>query len=105
MKFIQALQPLFLFQFCHQVLSVNDHEAIAYLQPQKKLFRLLVDRKPFFLLGRKSANSNASSFLKSKNAIDKLQQINLNTVLVPAYWELLEPGKSVFGFTLLYTFN
>lgn len=105
MKFIQALQPLFLFQFCHQVLSVNDHEAIAYLPPQKKIFRLVVDGKPFLLLGREPDNSTASSLHKLKGASDKLQQMNLNTVLVPAYWELLEPEKGVFDFTLLYTFN
>src|SRR6476620_9005914 len=61
--------------------------------------RLLVDGKPFTVLGGELGNSNASHVAVAKPLFAKLAAMKLNTVLVPVSWELVEPveGKYAFG--------
>ncbi len=62
---------------------------------------LLVNEKPFLMLGGELGNSSAST-VESMNPIwDKLKAMHLNTVLVPVYWELLEPEEGKFDYKLL----
>ena len=35
---------------------------------------------------------------------DKLTKLNINTVLAPVFWELIEPNKGEFDFKLLDDF-
>lgn len=45
-------------------------------------------------------NSSATSAQDIERIFPKLQRMGLNTVLVPAYWELTEPEEGIFDFTL-----
>jgi beta-galactosidase GanA len=63
--------------------------------------QLLVNNKPFLILGGELGNSSASSNEYMRPIWSKLQQMNLNTVIAPVYWELMEPIEGKFDFTLV----
>lgn len=62
--------------------------------------RLSVDGKPFVILGGELGNSSATCDADIEAIFPKLKRMNLNTVLVPAYWELTEPAEGQFDFAL-----
>ena len=63
--------------------------------------QLYYDKEPFFILGGELGKSSASSVKDIRQIFPKLKAIGLNTVLVPVYWDLLEPQEGSFDFTLL----
>ncbi|WP_254245147.1 DUF5597 domain-containing protein [Hymenobacter sp. BRD67] len=63
--------------------------------------QLLVDGKPYFVLGGELGNSTASSTAYMQPVWPRLKAMHLNTVIAPVYWELLEPTEGKFDFTLL----
>ncbi|MDN3655141.1 DUF5597 domain-containing protein [Ferruginibacter paludis] len=63
--------------------------------------QLLVNGKPFLMLGGELGNSSASDILYIKPSWGHLKEMNLNTVLVPVYWELMEPEENRFDFSLV----
>jgi beta-galactosidase GanA len=63
--------------------------------------QLLVDNKPFLILGGELGNSSASSNEYMRPIWPRLQQMNLNTVIAPVYWELMEPIEGKFDFALV----
>ena len=60
----------------------------SFLQSQGTATQLIVDGKPFLILGGELGNSSASSVQDIERIFPKLQRMGLNTVLVPAYWDL-----------------
>ncbi len=63
--------------------------------------QLLVDNKPYLILGGELGNSSASSNEYMRPIWTKMKQMNLNTVIAPVYWELIEPTEGHFVFSLL----
>lgn len=61
---------------------------------------LMVDGKPFLVLGGELGNSSASCAQDIETNFARLRRMGLNTVLVPAYWDLIEPVEGQFDFTL-----
>ncbi len=66
-----------------------------------KYVQLLVDNNPFLILGGELGNSSASSNDYMRPIWSKLKKMNLNTVIAPVYWELMEPAEGKFDFSLL----
>jgi len=62
---------------------------------------LVVDNKPFLILGGELGNSSASDMDYMKPVWPKLKKMHLNTLIAPVYWELLEPYEGKFNFTLV----
>lgn len=62
---------------------------------------LVVDGRPFLVLGGELGNSSASSPGDFDRIFPGLASLGLNTVLVPAYWDLMEPEEGVFDFSLV----
>jgi hypothetical protein len=63
--------------------------------------RLMIDRQPFLILGGELGNSSASNMEYLKPYWHRFREMNLNTVIVPVYWELMEPEEGRFDFTLV----
>lgn len=55
---------------------------------------------PTLILGGELGNSSASSAADIDRIFPKLRKMQLNTVLVPAYWDLLEPEEGKYDFAL-----
>lgn len=63
--------------------------------------QLYVDGKPFLILGGELGNSSASSEAWMEQLWPRLVALNMNTVLAPVYWELLEAEEGQFDFSLV----
>lgn len=74
---------------------------LPYLQQKGTATQLMLGQKPFLVLGGELGNSSASSILDIETHFPKLQKMGLNTVLVPAYWDLVEPKEGSFDFSLI----
>ena len=53
------------------------------------------------ILGGELSNSAATSVEDIDEVMPRMKALGLNTVLVPAYWELMEPEEGKFDFTLI----
>jgi hypothetical protein len=62
---------------------------------------LVVDGKPFLMLAGETGNSSASDLKCLDEIWPKIVKMNLNTLLVPVYWELIEPTEGMFDFSLV----
>ena len=74
---------------------------IPQLRKQGNAIQLVVHGKPYLIRGGELGNSTASSLNYMKPMWEKLVRMNLNTVLIPVYWELIEPDEGKFDFVLV----
>jgi hypothetical protein len=66
------------------------------------LYTLFVDNKSFTALAGELHNSSASNLeYMEKSVWPYLKDLNMNTVVIPTYWEKIEPIKDKFEFTLV----
>jgi len=74
---------------------------IPALQKKGNKTQLIVDGKPFIILGGELGNSSATSMENMQPFWSKLKAMHLNTVLTPVYWELIEKEEGKFDFSLI----
>ncbi|WP_089377547.1 GH35 family beta-galactosidase [Lutibacter flavus] len=74
---------------------------IPHLLKQGKTTQLIVGNQPFLILGGELGNSSATSKEYMNSVWPKIKGMHLNTVLIPIYWELLEPEENNFDFALV----
>lgn len=79
----------------------GQNKSIPHLQKKDDVKELIVNEKPFLILGGELHNSSASSTDYMRPIWGELKKKNLNTVVAPVYWELLEPEEGKFDFTLV----
>ena len=90
--------------FCFFVLffqGVYSQSAIPNLQKKGNKTQLIVNGKPFIIRGGELGNSSATSMESMEPIWQKLTDMNLNTVLTPIYWELIEKEEGSFDFSLV----
>lgn len=78
--------------------AVGAPDDVPRLRWQGDAAQLLVHGRPFLMLGGELGNSSAEpDYLRP--FWPKLKALNLNTVLAPVYWELVEPVEGQFDFS------
>ncbi|MFN8346920.1 MAG: DUF5597 domain-containing protein [Spirosomataceae bacterium] len=92
-------------KFCFPILwGVLPLVAVAQLPHLDKTGaapKMVVDGKPFLILGGELHNSTGSDKVALKSALKEIKSYHLNTVLAYAYWELIEPTEGQFNFELV----
>jgi len=76
-------------------------QSLPHLVEKGTATQLIVHDKPFLILGGELGNSSASDLKYMADIWPKISLMNLNTLLTPVYWELLEPKEGTFDFTLV----
>lgn len=82
------------------LLTAYPHAQQSFLQKQGVSTQLIVEGKPFIILGGELGNSSATCPQDIERIFPKIRRMGLNTLLVPAYWDLIEPTEGQFDFTL-----
>ncbi|WP_417941103.1 DUF5597 domain-containing protein [Flavobacterium sp. RS13.1] len=78
-----------------------SQDKMPHLQKKGNKIQLIVEEKPFIIRGGELGNSSATSMESMETIWSKLTDMNLNTVLTPIYWELIEPQEGKFDFSLV----
>ena len=81
--------------------SAQVASSIPHLERQGSAMRLIVKGKPLLMLAGETGNSSASDLEYMNTIWPKVVKMHLNALVVPVYWELLEPKEGVFDFTLV----
>lgn len=81
-------------------ISALAQQNIPHLARKGTATQLIVDGKPFLILGGELGNSSATTLEYMAPIWPKLKAMHLNTVLVPVYWELVESEQGQFDFSL-----
>ena len=79
---------------------LNAQPNYPHLEKTGLTTHLVVDGKPFIILGGELGNSSFTSLEYMEPIWPKLNAMNLNTVLASVYWELIEPVEGKFEFEL-----
>ena len=91
-----ALIPLFFAAVVQAQQSPAPH-----LEKRGSAVQLMVDGKPFLILGGELHNSSSSSLDYMKPIWTGLAGMGLNTVVTPLSWELIEPTEGKYDFALV----
>jgi hypothetical protein len=86
---------------CCLFLNTAFSQSIPHLEKRGSATQLMVDGKPFLVLGGELHNSSSSSIDYMGPIWAKLAGMNLNTALSAVSWELIEPEEGKFDFTLV----
>jgi len=62
---------------------------------------LVVDGKPYLILGGELGNSSAGTSAQADTILPRLAKLHLNTILMPVAWEQIEPVEGEFDFSIL----
>jgi beta-galactosidase GanA len=92
---IRRVKALALF-FAALAAAASVNAAAPRLEKHGTTQQLVVDGKPFLILGGELGNSSASSADYMRPHWPRLKAMNLNTVLAPVEWDLIEPLEGKF---------
>ncbi len=88
---------------CLLLLAVATAPAAAtappHLAPHGTTKQLIVDDKPFLILGGELGNSSASDLVALKPHWADFRRLRMNTVVAPVTWELIEPAEGRFDWS------
>jgi beta-galactosidase GanA len=76
----------------------NEKPHTPYLRKTNKTWELIVDSKPYLVLGAELQNSSMSSAHYMNEVWQNIKDMGVNTVLGPICWEDIEPEEDKFDF-------
>lgn len=94
-------QILFFMAFFIMTTANSQKHALPHLEKVGGKTQLIVEGKPFLMFSGELHNSSAGSTHYMRPIWRNLKQNNLNTVIAPVSWELIEPVEGKFDFTLV----
>jgi beta-galactosidase GanA len=104
MKKITKLSTL-LFLVVACVCSIPSADAqvssLPHLSKEGAATQLIVDGRPFLILGGELHNSSSSSLEYMQVIWPRLAAMHVNVALTPVSWELIEPQEGKFDFALV----
>lgn len=100
MKNLDCAEPLVLLAGA-VVGHAADDASLPHLRRQGTATQLMVGGKPFLIRGGELGNSTATNAAYLQPFWSKFADLNMNTVLVPVYWDLSEPEEGRLDFSLL----
>jgi hypothetical protein len=76
--------------------TLAQNPALPHLEKSNNRTQLIVNAKPFLILGGELHNSSTSTNVSMQPIWEQMKKKNLNTVIAPVYRELLEPEEGHF---------
>lgn len=86
---------------CVAATALGQGQAIAHLEKHGAATQLVVDGKPYLVLGGELANTASSSQEYMKPVWPRLAKMHLNTVLTGMSWAQFEPEEGKYDFALM----
>ena len=79
-------------------LAAGADAQVPHLRRQGSATQLIVDGSPFLVRGGELGNSTATNAAYLLPFWPRFAALNMNTVLAPVYWDLIEPDQGRFEF-------
>jgi hypothetical protein len=95
------LQCIALTCLCLSALTPPAKAQQPRLEKRGHSTQLIVEGKPFLVLGGELHNSSSSDLSYLRPLWAPIKQMNLNTALAAVSWELIEPKEGTFDFSLV----
>jgi beta-galactosidase GanA len=74
---------------------------LPHLHVENGTGQLIVQGRPFLILGGELGNSSAATAAQADEIVPKLARMRVNTILMPVAWEQIEPQEGKFDFAIL----
>lgn len=78
--------------------NAQSTDATPHLVKVGARYELMVDGKPFLILGGELMNSSSASAENMRPVWPRIAAYHMNTVLTPLSWELIEPEEGTYDF-------
>ena len=102
--FMKRVKPVFMAFFAMTIVGCVQNQLpagspIPHLERRGEAVQLIVDGKPFLVLGGELHNSSSSTTEYMEPVFPRMKAANLNTVLAVVTWEQIEQEEGVFDFS------
>jgi beta-galactosidase GanA len=94
-------QLLFLIAILNLNIATAQNKQAPHLENKNGSVQLVVNDKPFLMLSGELHNSSTGSAHYMRSIWPRMAKQNLNTVIAPVSWELIEAKEGVFDFSLV----
>ena len=94
-------QLLFIIAILSLNIAVAQNKSVPHLENKNGGVQLIVNNQSFLMFSGELHNSSAGSAHNMRSIWPRMAKQNLNTVIAPVSWELVEAKEGVFDFSLV----